>query len=87
MCEAKIMKYVDSPLPFNGQLKSTSILSKKNYIKSHVDLINNFGLSIDFECKGAPDFKIIITWLTKNLSRKVNYYGHITLYVFLEHVI
>ena len=61
------MKYVDSPLPFNGQLKSTSILSKRNYIKLHVDLKHKFGLSIDFECKGEPDFKIIITWLTKNL--------------------
>lgn len=86
MSQHRIKKYVESPLHYTSRIRSKPILisdSKGNYIKSHSDLIEDFGYSIDFVCRGGATFKDQYHWLERNLEKKVQYYGKIILYVWL----
>lgn len=82
----KLEKYCRIPIQFQGTLKKQPILiadSKGNYLKSHSDLIENLGYFIDFQCKGGARFADYFYWLQSNLSKKVNQYGNVVLYIFL----
>lgn len=86
MSQNRINKYVDSPIYFSGKLRSKSFLisdSKGNYVRKHSDLIEDFGYSIEFICKGGARFADQYYWLTRNLHNKVRQYGSIVLYIWL----
>lgn len=83
---SKLQKYIERPLYFNGRLKCKPILiadSKGNYLKSHSDIISNFGYSVEFVCRGGARFQDYFHWLRYNLENKVNQYGNIVLYIWL----
>lgn len=82
----KLRKYADRPIYFNGTLTKRPILlsdSKGNYLKGHSDLIEQFGYTIDFQCKGGARFQDQLAWLKRNLVNKIRQYGKIVLYVWL----
>lgn len=86
MSHTKLRKYVEAPIRFSGRLTKQPILigdSKGNYLKSHSDLIEQFHSFIDFQCRGGARFADYFPWLVKNLQKKVDRYGCITLYIFL----
>ena len=57
--------------------------SKGNYIRNHSDLIEDFGYTIDFICKGGARFQDYYHWLTRNLHKKVHEFGNIVLFIWL----
>ena len=86
MSKAKLQKFIDSPINFQGVLIKQPILigdSKGNYLKSHSDLFAQFGFNLDFECRGGARFVDYYYWLQSNLYKKVNKCGSIVLYIFL----
>ncbi|MCG7867917.1 MAG: hypothetical protein JAY74_16355 [Candidatus Thiodiazotropha taylori] len=86
MSDNRLQKYIDRPLIPPGRLKRQCILisdSKGNYLKSHSDLIDQFGYFIDFQCRPGARFADYFCWLNLNLHKKVRQYGNIVLYVWL----
>lgn len=82
----RIQKYVESPFHFTSQIRRKPILisdSKGNYIKHNSDLIEDFGYSIEFVCRGGARFQDYFYWLQRNLQKKVDQFGNIALYIFL----
>lgn len=86
MSIAKLQKYINRPLYFNGRITRKPILvadSKGNYLKTHSDLTSEFGFNIDFQCRGGARFQDYFHWLQANLQYKVSCFGRVVLYVFL----
>ena len=74
MSQSDWQTFVDDPLELNGVLTKQAILiadSKGNYLRTHADLIKQFGYFIDFECISGARFVDYYYWLQRNLSRKV----------------
>lgn len=75
-----------TPVQFTGTLTSQPIFisdSKGVYLKNHASTICQSVCYIDFECKKGARFADYFCWLQKNLHRKVNQFGYVTLYIFL----
>lgn len=82
----KINKYLKKEIKFDGILTKKPILladSKGNYLKEHRYLIENFGYSLEFQCKGGARFQDQLFWLKRNLQFKINQYKDIVLYIWL----
>lgn len=83
---AKLEKYVKRPVYFHGRLKKQPIIiadSKGNYLKNHGSDIFQSVCHVEFECRKGARLAEYYNWLTRNLARKVNQFGHIVLYIFL----
>lgn len=86
MSRSDWQRYLDRPINFHGRLTKQPILiadSKGNYLKYHSDIIENFGYTVDFECRKGARFVDYYYWLRDNLQRKVHQYGRIVLYIYL----
>lgn len=83
---SKLQKYVNIPIRDPGRLRKHPILvsdSKGNYLRTHSDLIEQFGYNVEFQCRGGAIFVDQFYLLQSNLRKKVHQFGEIVLYVFL----
>lgn len=86
MSKHRQKKFLDVPLKLERSLSRKPILvsdSKGNYLKGHSDIIEEFGYSFEFACKGGARFQDQYYWLNRNLHKLVQKYGDLVLYVWL----
>lgn len=86
MSKAKLEKFIQRPLIFDGVIKSHPILisdSKGFNLSPHADLLKEFHYNLEIQCKAGANFPYYYHWLCRNLKWKVNGHSSIVLYVFL----
>lgn len=86
MSLSKLQKFLEKPIeaPHSLRYKPVLVTSSKGFsLKHHLDIIQNFGYTIDFHCRAGARFDQSYYWLTKNLSNIVEKNDSVLLYIWL----